>query len=237
MKANVSDLCPCGSRKAYKRCCGNIQSRWSANIDTIACEASLDARIAKIFDATLVFISQTNWRGACHGIAAIQYVIFSELGFEPKLYAGITETGIWTTGHSWIEMEGKVYDAACYFSVEDTPRRPPVFHGIELNTMKPTTTAYGIAVPPVFSEDVQAVLDAGTTVPGILNGEFTLMRGAHLWHVLDNICMLAGIDSVLKVVGDNIDANALIKKYKNTRWELRDQIPVDWELKDMIPVG
>ena len=233
MKVNVADLCPCGSRKTYKRSCGNLRALWSKNIDTVASEAGLDARIAKIFNATLEFLGQTNWLGACHGVSAILYVIFSELGFEPKLCTGITETEIWATGHSWIEMNGKVYDATCYFSAEGTPKRPPVFHGIELDTMKSTETAYGIAVSPSKADDVQAVLDA--TVPGILNGEFELMRGAHLWHVLDNICMLAGIGSVLNVIGNGIDANALIEKYKDTRWELCDQIPANWEL--LIPVS
>jgi len=226
MKVNIADLCPCGSRKTYKRCCGNLRPK----ITAIANEAGLDTRIADVFEATLTFIRQTNWLGACHGVAAIHYVIFSELGFAPKLYAGITEAGFWRTGHSWIEMDGKVYDATCSFSREDTPKRPPVFRGIDLNTMNTTDVLYGVAVSPEFSEDVQAVLDADTTVPGILNGEFLLMRGAHLWHVLDNICMLAGIDSVLNVIGDGIDANALIAKYKDTRWELRDQIPTDIKL-------
>ena len=127
-------------------------------------------------------------------------------------------------------MHGEVYDATCFFSKKGAPKRPPVFHGVELDTMRNTDTAYGIAIPPSMSDDVEAVLDAESTVPGILNGEFTLMQGAHLWHVLDNICMLADIDSVLNVIGDGFDANALITKYKNARWELRDQIPTDVQL-------
>jgi hypothetical protein len=230
MKIGRNEICPCGSGKKYKRCCQNavvdLQTLWSVNINKIADEEQLDYRITKVFFALLDFLRQTKWSGACHGVSAILYVIYSELGFEPKLCTGIICRDKWMSGHSWIELNGKVYDAACYFPIEGRPKVMPVFNGVELDTMKTSSTLYGVSALSSLSEDVQLMLNANTTIPRVLNGDYENINGASLWNVLDNICLLAEIDSVLIVTNDYFNTTRLAEKYKDTHWTLCDQIPV-----------
>jgi hypothetical protein len=217
-------------RKKFKRCCQNsvvdLRALWNKNINAITGGENLDSNIGKIFIALLDFLSQTKWDGACHGISAILYVIYRELGFEPKLCTGIICRGIWMSGHSWIELNNKIFDAACYFPVEGCLKVMPVFNDLELDTKKPSDTAYGVSAPNSLASDVQIMLDANTTLPKVLSGDYENIKGASLWNVLDNICLLAEIDSVLNVKDDFFDTTNLAEKYKDTRWTLCDQIPI-----------
>lgn len=230
MKVGRNERCPCGSGKKYKHCCidstVDVQTPWGLGIQTTCNEKGIDARIGKVFYALLVFLCQAKWTGACHGSSAILYVIYRELGFEPRLCTGMICRDILIAGHSWIELEGEIFDAACYFPAENCPKMAPVFNGIDLGTMKTPYTSYGIATNGFLSDDVQLMLDVGTTVSSVLNGECEHIDGVSLWSVLEYICLHAGFDNILKSSGDFIDATSLMEKYKDIRWTLCDQIPV-----------
>ena len=189
---------------------------WKKNIMTIANESGVDVRLSRLFCATLDFLYHTNLSGACHGVSAMLYVAYSELGFEPKLCTGIFGKDNWESGHSWIELGGKVFDASCCFSSPNTPKPPPVFCGRTVDTMKATEMVYGISSNHV-AEDVQAVLD--TTLPRVMNGKYERLRGASLWQALDNVCMLAKVE-IFKITDDWLDVRGLEKKYEGTRWVL-----------------
>ena len=230
IKVGRNDLCPCGSGKKYKKCCLNntsdFRALWNKNINLITEEEHIDSRIAKVFSSLLYFLYQAKWTGACHGVSAILYLIYSELGFKPELCTGIICRDIWMSGHSWIEMNGKVYDAACFFPVEGCPKIMPVFNGLEVDTMKASSTAYGVSVPSSMAADVQMMLDKNTTLPKVLNGEYENIAGASLWNVVDNICLLAGINSIFNVTDEFFDTTGLTEKYEEIHWNLCDQLAV-----------
>ena len=93
-------------------------------------------------------------------------------------------------------------------------------------TMKSSNTSYGVSASSSLAEDVQTMVDINTTVPKVLSGDYENIKGASLWNVLDNICLLAEIDNVLNVTNDRFDTTALAEKYKNTHWTLCDHLPV-----------
>jgi hypothetical protein len=231
MKIGRNENCPCGSGKKYKHCClklaADIRITWKADISLISSDEKLDTRIGKVFFALLDFLCQTNWAGACHGTSAILYVIYRELGFDPMLCTGVVERGIWVTGHSWIELGGEIFDAACYFPNEGCPKAMPVFNGLELQTLISPEASYGVAVPFESVEDVQIMVDNNTTLSKILGSELESIEGARLWSALDSICVLADIATPLRVIGDSIDPTDLAEKYKDVRWTLCDKIPVN----------
>ncbi|MCL2072096.1 MAG: hypothetical protein FWH07_07690 [Oscillospiraceae bacterium] len=220
-KVGANEVCPCGSGLKRKKChCVHsvgLQELWRSSVFEIAAKEGLDVQIPQIFYTLLRFISETNWNGACHGTSAVLYVIYSELGYKPRLCTGMVNAGIWSCGHSWIEMEGEIYDVSCYFPNSGSPRRMPVFHGKQLDTMANSEVLYGVSMPQL-DEGVK-VVSAKATFAGIMAEKYPTLMNANLWQVMDNICMLANVN-IFDVVGGVIDARALREKYKDTRWEL-----------------
>ena len=226
MKIGANELCPCGSGKKYKRCCRDkdvdIWTLWRKNATQIADENGLDKRFAQIFYTLMKFISNYNWRGACHSASAILYVIFRELGYEPKLCAGVVATDFWVTGHSWVELESEVYDVSCYFPAVGTPRTMPVFCGKELDSMNNTETLYGISDAPP-AEDVEMVM--ASTVSQIMSADQKKLGNKHLWQALVNVCAEAEISlPIFDIKGNMMGASVINKKYSSAKWELRNHI-------------
>ena len=51
--------------------------------------------------------------GACHVSTSVLYVVFSELGYDVKLFVGeIQKLGEKPFDHSWITLDGKIIDIA-----------------------------------------------------------------------------------------------------------------------------
>ena len=226
MKIRANELCPCGSGKKYKRCCRDknvdIWSIWRNNAAQISDENRLDKRIALIFCTLLKFISIYNWLGACHGTSAILYVILRELGYEPKLCAGIMATDFWMTGHSWVELDGKVYDVSCYFPKVEAAKMMPVFHGKELDSMNDTATLYGISDAPRI-DDVEMVMTS--TVSQILAADHEELGNINLWQVLASVCVEANVSlPIVDIKGNTMDASIIHPKYGSVKWELRNHI-------------
>ncbi len=228
MKIGANEPCPCGSGKKYKRCCRDksvdIWTLWHKNAAQIAQDEGLDNQLAEIFCTLLKFISNYNWMGACHGTSAILYVIFRELGYEPKLCTGVISAGFWMSGHSWVELDGKVYDVSCYFPTAAIAQMMPVFHGRELDVMRDTPTQYGVSDAP-HAKDVEMVISA--TVSQVMAADHEELGNANLWQVLASVCMEAKVPiPIIDIKGNTLDASRIAEKYDSVKWELRDHIEV-----------
>lgn len=226
MKIGANEPCPCGSGKKYKRCCRdktvNIWTLWRNNATQIAQEEGLDNQLVEIFYTLLKFISNYSWNGACHGASAILYVIYRELGFEAKLCTGVISASFWMSGHSWVELNDKIYDISCYFPAIGVAQMPPVFHGKELDSMNNTSTQYGISDAP-HAEDVKRVMTA--TVSQVMAADYEELGNANLWQVLASVCMEAKVSvPILDIKGTTLDASKIAEKYDLIKWELRDYI-------------
>ncbi|MDI9855215.1 lasso peptide biosynthesis protein [Comamonas sp. 17RB] len=94
---------------------------------------------------------QPDW-GACHSTSAVLFMRLKHLGMDPKLCVGEVHYGAEKFDHSWVELDGKVFDVAIcapnYGETEDTNgcfAGGPVFAGIDLGANAPATAKFGVA--------------------------------------------------------------------------------------------
>ncbi|MGX1195874.1 SEC-C metal-binding domain-containing protein [Metabacillus sp. SLBN-84] len=148
-----NDACPCGSGKKYKKCCinqtVNPTTLWKQRALTTASLHSdtLTATYFAVFDHSI----KKSWRGACHAISGILYVLLREQGIETKRRLGfaMVEGAKVPFCHSWVEIDGQVYDSSLYrpnatgISTGDA-LSAPIFNGIDLSTGEPSDVRYGV---------------------------------------------------------------------------------------------
>jgi hypothetical protein len=120
-------------------------AQWKKSAEAIRAPSLAGYKILTTFCCILDFIHQQAWQGACHASSAAFYVLLKEQGLDPVLCHGIVEKehGI-SFYHSWVEVDGKVYDAAISNTLSPDLDSPPVFAGIDLATKQQTEIAYGI---------------------------------------------------------------------------------------------
>lgn len=223
-KVGANESCHCGSGQKYKRCCAiankfDERHLWYNNANKITTDENLDCRIAIIYFALLDFIIGRDWRGACHPVAAIFYMILCEQGFNPKLCAGIVRVKSGHFVHSWIELNGSIYDVACAFPCEDTTKIEPIFGGKKLDTLESPKAIYGfLSSLCTENESLQAVLSS--TIFDVMAKSYEKLNGECLWSVMIYICSQTKIDF------KPISGSDFLKKYSGIRWELRDVIPI-----------
>jgi hypothetical protein len=120
-------------------------ARWKKSAEAIRAPGLAGYKILTTFCCMLDFIHQRTWKGACHASSAVLYVLLKEQGLDPVLCHGMIEKqhGI-SFYHSWVEVEGKVYDAAISNTLSLDLDAPPVFAGIDLATKQHSEIVYGI---------------------------------------------------------------------------------------------
>jgi hypothetical protein len=120
-------------------------TQWKKSAEAIRAPGLAGYRILTTFCCILDFIHQRSWQGACHASSAVFYVLLKEQGLDPVLCHGMVEKqrGI-SCYHSWVEVDGKVYDAAISNTLSKDLDSPPVFAGIDLATKQDTEVVYGI---------------------------------------------------------------------------------------------
>lgn len=102
-------------------------------------------RLFQAYGSLLKFISIEDWTGACHSSSAVLYVVLSEMGFTPELLIGEVRAPAGMFDHSWIAVDGQIFDAAAGFPGEDGfDVGGPVFASIDLRTQQPTQNIYGV---------------------------------------------------------------------------------------------
>ena len=144
-----NDPCPCGSGKKYKKCCMNKDSatNLSQAIESVFQEEQYETDICAVITNLLRYMKKNNWIGACHATSSVLYVALSELGYSPRICYGEIEFGILRTAdHSWIELDGKIIDLACYMTlIGGIPIANPVILGRDVVTRRQPNIRYGIS--------------------------------------------------------------------------------------------
>lgn len=144
-----NDPCPCGSGNKYRDCCfdkpNNKFEHWKANAEIILSGYQRKDDLIKVFFNTLDYVDKNDWGGACHATSAVLYVLLSELGFEPILCVGEAKYEQGFFDHSWIEIDGRVFDVAVYLSMEFSKVSPPVINGYNIDTLQPSNIEYGVS--------------------------------------------------------------------------------------------
>lgn len=94
------------------------------------------------FQELLSTIVRRRWEGACHSSSAILYLLLAEQGLEPTLCIGEVHSGFIRFDHSWVEVDGLIFDVAIGFPHEEYVS-PPVFASADIELGNPTHLKYG----------------------------------------------------------------------------------------------
>ena len=118
---------------------------WISRAERASTELPNGKRLFQAYAALLKFVWYNDYIGACHDTSAILYIILSEMGFSPVLMIGEVKAAIGIFDHSWVELDGKVYDVAVGFPGEDGCHvGPSIFASLNLHTGEPTDLEFGV---------------------------------------------------------------------------------------------
>lgn len=166
-----------------------------------------------IFDAYTALLTvmwREDWTGACHDSSAVLYMLLSELGYSPALVTGEVKAAAGIFDHSWVEVDGKIYDVAVGFPGEDGHYvGPSVFASLNLDTGKPTKLTFGVRSPG-------GIDDIGRFVAGATLNEYSEIQHPHvsIWALTPVVGRLCGL---------SLSSEDLRWKYGEVTRELRGQ--------------
>lgn len=160
----------------------------------------------KLIDAYFtVFRQNKDNPGACHLSSSILYVILKELGYEATLCLGEVEIGSLRFDHSWVELNGKIYDSAISLGLENRKVSAPVFGDYFLdNIAKIENIIYGTQNHTLPDEPTKLILKKGFS---------HYMSAAPLRHGVWFLVKKACSDLRLRVSIEDLK-----EKYKNDQW-------------------
>ncbi|MBT2626033.1 SEC-C domain-containing protein [Bacillus sp. ISL-32] len=152
-----NDTCPCGSGKKYKKCCINKKldkiSLWKERTLVLGIEYPFNDKLINTFFAVFDHSVKEAWRGACHGVSSILYVLLKEQGIDCKLKLGFVKAELdpFPFCHSWIIIDGEIFDVGLYRSNPSilSPNEylevsAPIFRGVNLETNQPSPVQFGV---------------------------------------------------------------------------------------------
>jgi hypothetical protein len=99
-------------------------------------------KIKKIYFCVLNYIHKNDWTGACHASSSVMYLLLREQGIDAKLYIGEVKRDDIIFDHSWLEINGQIFDAAISNTQIKNIQFPAVFSNIELSTGNSTLSDY-----------------------------------------------------------------------------------------------
>ncbi|UOQ84644.1 MULTISPECIES: lasso peptide biosynthesis protein [Bacillaceae] len=114
-------------------------------------------KIYKTFFAVSDYYKKHPNPGACHLISSIFHILLNEQKVENDLCIGEVKTGFQYFDHSWIEIDGKVFDIAIQLTLDGT-RNAPIYAGYDLQTEVKSDRTYGSLSPTGFDRDANQVL-------------------------------------------------------------------------------
>lgn len=165
------------------------------------------SKIYNTFFATSDYYKNNPNPGACHLISSVLHVLLKEQGVENDLCIGeVTYKNGMFFDHSWIEINGKVFDIAIQLTLK-LEVNPPVYAGYNLYTEKLAERVYGTTSPSGFDLVGKRVLE--TPFVDYMNEYPNFKEGA--WQPVK----LIGKDLRLK-----FDLKELPKRYANTQRKL-----------------
>lgn len=115
-----NDPCICGSGKKSKKCCMNKISNsmylWKERALLIGNRYPYNEKLVNTFFEVLDYSLRKNWNGACHTVSSILFIILKEQEIDCVLKLGFVKAAVtpYPFCHSWITIEGEVFDIALY---------------------------------------------------------------------------------------------------------------------------
>lgn len=128
------------------------------DLSPITAELHVPSAVQEVFTAMVMHIETTEWGGACHSSSAIMHMLLKEKGVDSTIKIGEVFGGGYRFDHSWIEIDGQVFDAAvAYPQVGGRRLSGPVFAGIDIVSGAPTGLTYGAGKPGGLDVDAQQI--------------------------------------------------------------------------------
>lgn len=176
---------------------GNVSSKISPKIDY---------KVRETFFAILRFIHMNDWQGACHASSALLYILLREQKYNADLFIGEAGVNSVAFDHSWIEIDGKVYDAAISNTLIKEIRIAPVMANIDLSTGNKCEITYGINSSQGYDSHAQAI----SKVPFSYYMDNFPEHPKGLWGLAKDMG---------KGIGVSINLGKVKTKYGNTIWQ------------------
>ena len=233
-KVGANEPCSCGSGQKFKRCCRNKNNAillpievnhkiiWQTQADKILYGVDKCHEIKKIFFILIDTINELKWRGACHFASALLCILFREIGLNAKICTGIVASANGFFSHSWVEVDGQVYDATIWFQNQSGFNHAPIIANKNLDTGEEILMLYGVDWMP---------LDPGTK---------NLFQKSFNWIIngmveTENAPIGMTVEKLLKKIvyqlkslhGSYLDISELHEKHKEVKFTYADKHPAD----------
>jgi len=138
-----------------------IPPSWYGHASEIAQRAPTVIETVKPFLALASYVDENGWGGACHAVAAVLYVLFWEVGVSSTLCLGEAQLGRIAFDHSWVEVDGAVFDVAIMGTLMEEVGAPPTFRNRDLDTRRESRVRYGVTT----GQERQALANAVLATP------------------------------------------------------------------------
>lgn len=143
---------------------------------------ALKNAVSETYFAILDYYRKYPNPGACHLISSIFHVLLNEQNIDNELCIGEVKTGEQYFDHSWIEIDGKVFDIAIQLTLDGTIN-PPVYGSYDLGTGTQTGRVYGTQSSIGLGSMAKKVLK--TPFTNYLDGYGNFKHGA--WKIVKDI--------------------------------------------------
>ena len=130
---------------------------WKSSAERLRAKNPMGFKICNSFTALLDFILKEDWQGACHSSCTVLYSLLVLENISADICLGeVSYDGVYFD-HSWIEIDGEIYDAAISNTLVASFHFPPVFGGIDLSTGERTLLRYGTPSGKGYDESAQLI--------------------------------------------------------------------------------
>lgn len=142
-------------------------AQWKSSAERHGVKNPTGFKLRNSFCALLDFIHSEDWQGACHASSTVLFSLLAAQGIESDICLGEVSFGKVYFDHSWVEIDGEIYDAAISNTLVSDLFFPPVFRGFDLSTSQPTLLQYGTPSGRGYDENAQRI--RGVTVPDYMS--------------------------------------------------------------------
>ena len=180
---------------------------WKINLNKAIENLEKKEIIRKIFNEFLDITYKLDWKGACHESSSAIYVLLKESGIDCIWKLGEVKANNYFFDHSWIEINGKVFDIAITKTLQEEARNAPIINDIDIETNEVHNIEYGAVSGLEFSP--QTIMVQNINLSEYLSNSPISPIGT--WAVV--------IDVAKKQLNLNLNLPNLISKYQGKFYE------------------
>lgn len=139
-------------------------STWKSAAQSLMRQNPAGFKTLQTFSALLEFIHKNDWQGACHGSSTVFATLIVAQDIQPVLCLGeVFSSGGFYFDHSWVELDGEIYDMAISKTLMHGVAFPSVYRSIDLHTKLPASLVYGKPSGQGYDENANWIRN--TSVP------------------------------------------------------------------------